>query len=162
MDQDQNAKVEAEIAAADARLHDLQAEIDKGHIALCATATVILERLRDRVSRTKSVVLDLGDFDTTWARHASWRLQDAVADAEIKRADREGKVLLSLPLDTEESHFDWVREMRLGDTNSGSLAAACRYANQRLRALNLTTEAVAAELSAINEPQALSFAARLR
>ena len=162
MDDDQRAKIEAEIDATDAHLRSIQAEIDKGHIALCATANVILELLRDRVSRTKSVVMELGQIDASWARLAAQRLQEAVAEAQLKRGDREANLLFSLPQNTEESHMEWVREMRLGDTNSGSLAAACRYANERLRALSIATEAVASDLSAINEPQALPFVSRLR
>jgi hypothetical protein len=110
----------------------------------------------------KSVVTTLAEIDAHWAQGASVRLQEAIRESEIKRGDREANMLLSLPQKNEESYVEWIREMRLGETNSDSLLGACRYGTARLRALHSVVETVASELSIIDAEQAKACAAQLR
>jgi len=92
---------------------------------------------------------------------ATLGLREAILHSEIKHGDREANMLLNLPEQTEEAIEQWVREMRLGDTNSDSLIAACRYGTARLRALDHSLEVLAAELSAISADDAKACVTRL-
>jgi hypothetical protein len=100
-------------------------------------------------------------MEEQWAQVASQRLQEAIREAEIKRGDREANVLLNLPKNTE-AMTEWIKEMRLGETNSDSLIAACRFGLAHARTLRSVVGGVAAELSRIESEQAQSCAALLR
>lgn len=161
-DRESTPELESEIASADTEIRAIQARLDDCHIKLCATAAVILGELHKKSDRMKSVATTLAGIDAHWARVASLRLEEAIREFKIKRGDREANMLLSLPQNTEGSHVEWVREMRLGETNSDSLIAACRYGTARLRALHSVVETVAGDLSLIDAEQAKACAAQLR
>lgn len=157
MDDDPKSKLEEY----DGQLRSSQAVIDQCHLDLVVTATVILEDLHKWIGRTKTVSAALARLDAPWAQIILQRLQEAVRESEIKHGDREANMLLNLPAETEESRAEWILGMRLGDTNSGSLVAACRYASSRLFMLRTILEQIANDLSVIDSPQAKECAAQL-
>jgi len=157
-----SAKREAELAAADAEIRAAQEKLDEMHVKLYTAATVTLELLREQIVRAKGAITMLDEVDADWAHKASGRLQVAILEATINRGDREANMLLTLPQQTEEALAKWVRDMRLGDSNSEALVAACRYALTRNRTLGSIINPIASELSAMDSEPARTSSLKLR
>jgi hypothetical protein len=154
----------------DHKIRFCQARLNDAYIDLLATTDVIMGDLRGRLRVVKDVSVTLAETDALWAKSCAQRLQDAVRAAEIKRPDadavrqqdREAKILLSLPKNTEETISEWLREMNLTERNSDWLFTASRYVLDRLRSFVARVENVASELSAIDTSDAQACAAQLR
>ncbi len=132
-----------EIEAADSQIRAAQAKIDDLHVGLCGTAIVILQRLDRQLARCSSTITDLSDIKAGWAVTARDQLKDIIEASVITRGERHAHLLLSLPENTENAISDWVRDMRLGETNSDALIEACRYGLNRLRRLQEVKQKVA-------------------
>jgi hypothetical protein len=140
-----------------------QREIDILCLKLYGTATFIVHRLHGLIQDVQSVAARLAVLETPWAGVHGKELLQAVQHAQISRHDREGKILLALPNDGDQTDYgDWLHSVQLVDNNSDWLAAACRYGLARLQALTSVAGEVAAALSAIDHPEAQASATELR
>ena len=129
----------------------------------------ILDRLREQIRASRDVTAILSEIDAPWARSCALRLQYAIGQAEIKRPDqldevkrqdRQAKILLSLP-GNEDAFRDWLRDLRLVEGNSDWLSEAITYGMDRLRVLSSTAHDLATELSGIDDARAQSCAKQL-
>jgi hypothetical protein len=156
MDEDEKKLVE------EIRQYDV--EIDVACTKLAATANVVVSILHELIEAVRGVAAALERVDAPWAIVQGRTLLEAVQKAEINREDREGRILLTLPSDQhdEAAHRKWLRSVRLVDDNQDMLAAAGRYGLGQLGKLKATVREVAVALSAVEHPEAQSFATRLR
>lgn len=152
----------ADLAAADEQIRRSEAKIDDVHLQLGTAASVVVEMLRYQVHLIKDVATVLFGIEAPWAQACAKRLREAALEAQIKRQDREAKILLGLPGSNEEAIREWLRSVRLVDENSQWLATAARYGLRRLRALVAVKGEVAIALANVDAVEAQACAAQLR
>jgi hypothetical protein len=145
----------------DDQVNAISRELDHVHLILCEGAAIIVSHLRQGTEELRSVSAEIGKLSPTWAEVAAKRLLDAIQAAQLDRHDREAKILLGLPERNVTAVREWLKGMRLGESNSDALIAASRYGLAHIRSLKAASEDVGVGLRETNEPLAKAYADRI-